>query len=86
MLTDEFDRCFNRLLDAARRYHDAPRDPARVIALADARLKLEVARKAVADERAQLPTAALSRSIRRPIADEAEQARRRVYALGLTTN
>ena len=54
MRSVRFDRLFARLVGAFKRYHDTPRSPDGVPRLARARIQLDDARAAIADERDRL--------------------------------
>ena len=86
MLTDRFERLFRRLVGRFRHYHDADRSPANVVELAAARWDLELARKAIAAERARITVQGAVRPGKaRKVAlsgDELALARLRVSGIG----
>lgn len=83
MLSDAFNGMFARLVGAFTRYHDTPRRPERVVALATARWELHLARASIASERQRLLTRPTGDSIARQTAvSEGGLARLRVRGIG----
>jgi hypothetical protein len=88
MISEKFDRLFTRLVDVFKRYHEAPRSPAQVAELGAARWDLELARKAIAEERQRViayyePLPPIPRQV--AMSDD-ELARLRVAGLGVLTS
>jgi hypothetical protein len=84
MITDRFSRLFDRLLTRWAVYQDAPRDPARVVELAAARIDLDDARNDIATER-DLVMATAAPRVEAPRVAISEDAlnRLRVAAVGV---
>ena len=63
MLTKRFEALFQKLVAAFARHQDAPRKPDEVVALASARWDLELARRAIAEERDRLAVVARAHKV-----------------------
>ena len=86
MLTERFSRLFGRLLNRWEDYQVAPRDPARVTELAEARMALDDVRSEIADEHRELVSVAPVAEGPRVAVSPAELDRLRVASIGFDAN
>ncbi len=84
MVTDRFERLFRRMVAVFKRHQDVPRSPANIAELGAARWDLELARKAIAEERERITARVAVRSVmpRKVALSDDELARLRVSGIG----
>ena len=84
VMTETFERLFVRLVGAFKRHDDTPRTPSDVPALGAARLDLELARGAIADERTRMRSRPPNRPavVRKTAVSDADLARLFVAGIG----